>query len=169
MTLYTLLGLDQWNILYPHRSVVQGYATLFQMENLLKDHVACIFTVKQSRSIRDSLTQKVKVLWSFKVLLSIQLLTWHHNPEHLNPQVRTDVVEQYTTSIFWVDVHLSYDCVWITIYAWNVSLVLRNVWILSHPKMILKTLLCCQDLLLHDAINKTRIKSTVSTKYFKKN
>ena len=33
------------------------------------------------------------------------------HPRTLNLQVRTNVLEQYTTSIFRVDVHLFYDCV----------------------------------------------------------
>lgn len=73
-------------------------------------------------------------LWPFKVFLSIQLLTWYHIPEHVNPQVRTGVVEQCTTSIFRVDVHLSYDCVWITIYAWKCKFGIEKCLKINPPK-----------------------------------
>jgi hypothetical protein len=56
----------------------------YVVTDILKDHNAFIFSVKQSNALLGLLDLKMNVFWSFKMLLSIYQSKWCKIPENLN-------------------------------------------------------------------------------------
>jgi hypothetical protein len=77
--LYTLLA-DQ----YQH----EWYA----VTDILNNHGAFIFSIKQSNALLGLLDLKINVFWSFKMLLSIYQSEWCKIPESLNCNCDTTFV-----------------------------------------------------------------------------
>jgi hypothetical protein len=56
------------------------------------------------KNLREFLTLKMKVIWSFKTLQTTHRMTKHHNPEHYN-------LTQYQKKGQWTDINMSWGSV----------------------------------------------------------